>query len=193
VPADSYGKPRTRIDFKLMSSLTCSRWAFLPVGGLLVAATLAAGLAEDSDQFASISRTVEEAMSNHSVLGTGVAVIDEFEVVRAEGLGFAEPGREVNTETLFQAASLTKPGSAVVAATAAEEDPSSFSQMSLWPSPSVSPAESNTRSRTGSSEFVRLLPRSKPMGRRTLALGSPPTDSEGVYSRVLTPVRSNVT
>jgi CubicO group peptidase (beta-lactamase class C family) len=51
----------------------------------------------------------------------GVAVIDDFEVVWARGFGYAEPGRRVEVDTLFQAASLSKPVAAVVAAAAAEE------------------------------------------------------------------------
>ena len=52
--------------------------------------------------------------------GVSIAIIDGFEVVYVRGFGFAEPGRPVEADTLFQAASLTKPVSAVVAAAAAE-------------------------------------------------------------------------
>jgi hypothetical protein len=62
-----------------------------------------------------------DTMESHGVLGVSVAIIDDYEVVCARGFGYAEPGRPVDTDTLFQAASLTKPVSAVVAAAAAEE------------------------------------------------------------------------
>ena len=55
------------------------------------------------------------------MLGVSVAIIEDYEVVWVRGFGFAEPGRAVDTDTLFQAASLTKPMSAVVAAAAGEE------------------------------------------------------------------------
>lgn len=64
---------------------------------------------------------VEDAMEAHRVLGVSVAIVDDFEVVNARGSGFAEPGRPIKTDTLFQAASLSKPMSAVVAAAAAQE------------------------------------------------------------------------
>lgn len=76
----------------------------------------------DADQrFVAVESGIEEAMVSRGVLGVTVAIIDDFEVVYARGFGFAEPGRPVGTDTLFQAASLSKPMSAVVAAAAAEE------------------------------------------------------------------------
>lgn len=90
----------------------------------MVLSLLSAGpvVADDPGQrFAAIDRLVEESMQAHGVPGVSIAVIDDFEVVYARGFGFAEPGRPVDTDTLFQAASLSKPVSAVVAAAAAEE------------------------------------------------------------------------
>jgi CubicO group peptidase (beta-lactamase class C family) len=92
--------------------------------GLLVLLLAAAGLAAPVDpgqRFAAVDHVVEEAMESRGVLGVSIAIIDDFEVVYARGFGFAEPGRPAETDTLFQAASLTKPVSAVVAAAAAEE------------------------------------------------------------------------
>jgi CubicO group peptidase (beta-lactamase class C family) len=76
---------------------------------------------DHGQRFSAVERVIEEAMKSHGVLGASVAIIDDFEVVYARGFGFAEPGRPVDTDTLFQAASLTKPVSAVLAAAAAEE------------------------------------------------------------------------
>ncbi len=91
---------------------------------LMVLSLLSAGppVAADSGQrFAAIDRLVEESMQAHGVPGVSIAIIDDFEVVYARGYGFSEPGRPVETDTLFQAASLSKPVSAVLAAAASEE------------------------------------------------------------------------
>jgi CubicO group peptidase (beta-lactamase class C family) len=90
---------------------------------LMVPLLLSAGPAVAADpgqRFAAIDRLVEESMQAHGVPGVSIAIIDDFEVVYARGYGFAEPGRPVETDTLFQAASLSKPVTAVVAAAASE-------------------------------------------------------------------------
>ena len=79
------------------------------------------GPADPGQRFAAIDRLVEESMQAHGVPGVSIAIIDDFEVVYARGYGLAEPGRPVEPDTLFQAASLTKPVTAVVAAAASEE------------------------------------------------------------------------
>jgi CubicO group peptidase (beta-lactamase class C family) len=91
---------------------------------LMVLSLLSAGPAVAADpgqRFAAIDRLVGESMQAHGVPGVSIAIIDDFEVVYARGYGFAESGRPVETETLFQAASLSKPVTAVVAAAASEE------------------------------------------------------------------------
>jgi CubicO group peptidase (beta-lactamase class C family) len=91
---------------------------------LVLLALLSAGpavAAEPGQRFAAIDRLVEESMQAHGVPGVSIAIIDDFEVVYARGYGFAEPGRPVEPETLFQAASLSKPVTAMVAAAASEE------------------------------------------------------------------------
>lgn len=77
--------------------------------------------AEDGGRFSAVELAVDRAMESHGVLGVSVAIIEDYEVVWARGFGFSEPGRAVDADTLFQAASLTKPMSAVVAAAAGEE------------------------------------------------------------------------
>jgi CubicO group peptidase (beta-lactamase class C family) len=61
--------------------------------------------------------TLAEQMEHHNVPGVGIAVINDGKIEWARGYGFAdvEEGREVTVNTLFQAASISKP----VAATAA--------------------------------------------------------------------------
>ncbi len=76
--------------------------------------------ADPGQRFAAIDRLVEASMRARGVPGVSIAIIDDFEVVYARGYGFAEPGRPVATDTLFQAASMSKPVTAVVAAAAAE-------------------------------------------------------------------------
>jgi CubicO group peptidase (beta-lactamase class C family) len=61
--------------------------------------------------------TIEERMASRNVPGLSVAVIHDFEIEWAKGYGVIESGTEkpVTTETLFQAASISKPFGAVVA------------------------------------------------------------------------------
>ena len=63
--------------------------------------------------------TVEERMQEHNVPGMSVAVYIDGELAWAKGYGIAdkESGRPVTTQTLFQAASISKP----VASTAAHD------------------------------------------------------------------------
>lgn len=91
---------------------------------LLLLALLSAGPAVAADpgqRFAAIDRLVEASMQARGVPGVSIAIVDDFEVVYARGYGFAEPGRLVETDTLFQAASMSKPVTTVVAAEASEE------------------------------------------------------------------------
>jgi len=61
--------------------------------------------------------TIEERMRNYQVPGLAVAVIHDFKIDWAKGYGVIESGSDnpVTTETLFQAASISKPVGAVVA------------------------------------------------------------------------------
>ncbi len=91
---------------------------------VLLALLLTSVAAEQSvlpgEPFAEIENVVETAMKEQGILGASVAIIDGYEVVYAGVFGYAEPGRRVETDTLFQTASLSKPMSAVVTAAAAE-------------------------------------------------------------------------
>ena len=90
----------------------------------MVLSLLSAGPAVAADpgqRFGVIDRVVEESMQAHGVQGVSVAIIDGYDLVYARGYGFAEPGRPVRADTLFQAASMSKPVTAVVAAAASDE------------------------------------------------------------------------
>lgn len=92
----------------------------------LLALTLAAGSpacasGPAGDPHARISAAVEAAMERHGVPGVGIALVEGYEVTWTASFGEAEPGRAVTGETLFQAASLSKPMAAVAVAALAEE------------------------------------------------------------------------
>ncbi len=67
--------------------------------------------------------TIEEVMERFGVPGVSVAVIRDFEVHWAKGYGIAdvETGMPVDDETLFQAASISKPVTAMAALAAVED------------------------------------------------------------------------
>ena len=67
--------------------------------------------------------TLPEVMERFGVPGMSVAVIRDFEVHWAKGYGIAdvENGAPVDTETLFQAASISKPVTAMAALAAVQE------------------------------------------------------------------------
>ena len=67
--------------------------------------------------------TVEEVMNRFGVPGMSVAVIRDFEVHWARGYGIADvvTGARVDEETLFQAASISKPVTAMAALVAVED------------------------------------------------------------------------
>jgi len=67
---------------------------------------------------------IEDRMQHYGVPGVAIAVIEDFEIVWVRGYGVvdAENGGPVTEETLFQAASISKPMTAVVALRLAEQD-----------------------------------------------------------------------
>ena len=67
--------------------------------------------------------TIEEVMERFGVPGMSVAVIRDFEVHWAKGYGIAdvETGMPVDDETLFQAASISKPVTAMGALVAVQD------------------------------------------------------------------------
>ena len=67
--------------------------------------------------------TIEERMQHYGVPGVSIAVVEDFEIAWAKGYGVidAERGGPVNAETLFQAASISKPLTAAVALRLVEE------------------------------------------------------------------------
>ncbi len=106
----------------------------------LIPLSIPAAADEPADLVAAVTETVTRQMDSVGVEGVGVALIDEFEVVWVGSFGVAEPGRPIEPTTLFQAASLTKPMSAVVAAAAAEDglvdlDADIFNMLVSWQHP----------------------------------------------------------
>ncbi len=67
--------------------------------------------------------TLEERMAYHNVPGVSVAVLDGGEIAwaRAWGIADTETGTPVTTETLFQAASISKPVAALAAMSLVED------------------------------------------------------------------------
>lgn len=63
--------------------------------------------------------SLQERMDHYRVPGMSIAVLDGGEIAWARGYGTAdgETGRPVTTETLFQAASISKPVAAMAAPT----------------------------------------------------------------------------
>ena len=79
---------------------------------ILAAVPLASSRAQSSDSGdAELDRIVARAMSVHGVPGAGVAVVKNAEVAWARGYGLAdtEDGIPVDSETVFEAASVSKP------------------------------------------------------------------------------------
>ncbi len=85
---------------------------------VLVPLVDATGSALDADR---LDELVVELMEEHAVPGVSLAVIDGFSVAYVRSYGDAEPGRPVTPHTLFQAASLSKPVAAMVAAAISEQ------------------------------------------------------------------------
>jgi CubicO group peptidase (beta-lactamase class C family) len=67
--------------------------------------------------------SILDRMAHHNVPGISIAVLDEGEIAWAKGYGVrdVETGEAVTTETLFQAASISKPVAAVAALRLVEE------------------------------------------------------------------------
>ena len=96
-----------------------------PQGGTTDAAALRERIegAQDPSRQGLDPLTIEEVMERFGVPGMSVAVFRDFEVHWAKGYGTADvvSGAPVDTETLFQAASISKPVTAMAALTAVEE------------------------------------------------------------------------
>ncbi len=86
-----------------------------------IAAIEAAQPEADEDGLGAL--TVEELMERFSVPGVSVAVIRDFEIHWAKGYGIAdvETGAAVDTETMFQAASISKPVAAMAVLRAVQD------------------------------------------------------------------------
>ena len=78
---------------------------------------------QDTDGQELDSLTLNDLMAQFEIPGVSIAVIKDFEIHWAKGYGIAdvETGAEVNTETLFQAASISKPVNAMAILKAAQD------------------------------------------------------------------------
>ena len=79
------------------------------------------GLADPDIDVSELS--IDELLEHFNVPGVSIAVVRDFDIHWAKGYGIAdvESGAAVNTETLFQAASISKPVNAMALLKAAEE------------------------------------------------------------------------
>ena len=81
------------------------------------------GVQATTDQNGLGNKTLEELMKDFGVPGVTIAVIRDFEVHWAKGYGVAdvETGAPVDTETMFQAASISKPVTAMAVLRAVQD------------------------------------------------------------------------
>ena len=93
--------------------------------------------------------SIDELLERFNVPGVSIAVIRDFDIHWAKGYGIAdvESGAAVNTETLFQAASISKPVNAMALLKAAEEGRFSIDEdvnklLSSWQIPESEHTES---------------------------------------------------
>ncbi len=118
-----------------MSRIRISQWAIRRCLVFAALAIASMGIAQETgvdiaarEQFERQSAKgkpypIEELMERRHVPGVSVAVIRDFKIVWARGYGIAdiETGAEVTPETLFQAASISKPVAAMAAIRAAQD------------------------------------------------------------------------
>ncbi len=114
--------------------------AMLLAGGALAQPPVGVGLTENADEIRRIEaartegapnggaqgdagRTLAELMTEHTTPALSVAVIKDYRLLWAKAYGMADPqaGLEANVETLFQAASISKPVSAMAVLRAVQD------------------------------------------------------------------------
>ncbi|MEO1064875.1 MAG: serine hydrolase domain-containing protein [Actinomycetota bacterium] len=96
------------------------RWLLVVGAAMALTATLGEPAAGDAEAAAALDAALAASLDEHGVRGASLAVVQDWELVHVTAVGEAEPGRQVEPDTLFQAASLSKPVSASVAAAAAQ-------------------------------------------------------------------------
>lgn len=76
-----------------------------------------------AERMAAIEGGIDELMKRFNVPGVSIAVIHDFNIHWAKGYGIAdvETGTPVNTETMFQAASISKPVAAMAVLRAVQD------------------------------------------------------------------------
>ncbi len=91
--------------------LTCAGWADEATDRMIARIEGA----YDADAKGDDSRTLADLMKRYKVPGVSVAVISDFKIAWSKGYGIADlaTGKPVDSETLFQAASISKPVNAM--------------------------------------------------------------------------------
>ena len=81
------------------------------------------GVQDEPGEYGLGSLTIAELMERFEVPGVSVAVIDNFDIHWAKGYGISdvETGMVVDTATMFQAASISKPVAAMATVRAAQD------------------------------------------------------------------------
>lgn len=97
-----------------MRRIGVSTWRCVWIGALLLACALGHTAAAETPR-ERIGQAIVAAMEKHDVPGASVAVIDDYRVAFADGFGAAGGHKAVTPETLFQAASISKPVAAAAA------------------------------------------------------------------------------
>ena len=101
---------------KLLAGLACLLFASSSLGQKSVTELIAEIESLQPDPSSEEGQyTLAELMANANVPGLSIAVIKDFEVHWAKGYGIADitTGKAVDSETLFQAASISKPVNAM--------------------------------------------------------------------------------
>jgi CubicO group peptidase (beta-lactamase class C family) len=87
-----------------------SKRIFLTIGQFLILMPLHCQPTMEQDKFKSLSNEIKKIIKDTKTVGVSVALIDNYKIVWAKGFGITEVGTNdsVTTETLFQAASISK-------------------------------------------------------------------------------------
>ncbi len=130
-----------------LTFLTLSLFSSVAAHGQDYQTPIEQGLADSDIDVSELS--IDELLERFNVPGVSIAVIRDFDIHWAKGYGIAdvESGAAVNTETLFQAASISKPVNAMALLKAAEEGRFSIDEdvnklLSSWQIPESEHTES---------------------------------------------------
>jgi len=134
----TFAKPETvAAHSSIRMSLLIKR--LFTTGQLLVIMTLFCCPTVGQDKFQSLEKEIWKIVKNTKTVGVSVALIDNYELVWAKGFGVTEIGTtdSVTDQTLFQAASISKPVTALAIMKKVQEDKISLNddvddQLTSW-------------------------------------------------------------